>query len=188
MKILTHQQQQLQHFTTLLLAWNRIHNLTGAKTRREVEINITDSLLPTTFIEPPTSLLDVGTGAGFPGLLLAIAYPTTPVTLCEPRNKRAAFLKYAAMELALENVTVIKKRVEKLQHHPFDLISSRAVTNTEMLLQLTQHLQDAQTRYLFYKGEQLFDELQDVTQTMEYDIIQKNRRNYLYIKRLNGAI
>ena len=175
-------QEQLKTFTQLILEWNKIHNLTGAKTSHEIEENIEDSLYPTTFIQPPHSILDVGTGAGFPGLILALAYPDTPTVLCEPRNKRATFLKYVAMELALSNVTVVKKRVEAYQHKPFGLISSRAVTNTQMLLQLTQHLQDQQTRYLFYKGEQLFDELQDVTREMDYDIIQKNKRNYLYIK------
>ncbi len=176
--------QKLAHFTQLILEWNKIHNLTGAKTPQEVEYNIQDSLYPTNFIDLPDSILDVGTGAGFPGLILGIAYPNTPTVLCEPRNKRASFLKYVAMELELSNITVVKKRVEAYQHEAFGLISSRAVTNTQMLLQLTQHLKNEQTRYLFYKGEQLFDELQDVTQSMNYDIIQKNRRNYLYIKGL----
>jgi 16S rRNA (guanine527-N7)-methyltransferase len=174
--------EKLKKFTELLLEWNKIHNLTGAKTPLEVEKNIEDSLFPSTFIDTPSSILDVGTGAGFPGLLLAMAYPNARTVLCEPRKKRASFLKYVAMELALENTTVIKKRVEEYTHAPFGLISSRAVTNTAMLLKLTQHLQDQQTRYLFYKGEQLFDELKDVTQSMDYDIIQKKRRNYLYIK------
>ena len=181
---LTQQQhKQLQKFTALILEWNKVHNLTGAKTASEVEKNIEDSLFPTTFITPPCSILDVGTGAGFPGLILAIAYPHTPTLLCEPRHKRASFLKYVAMELELNNVTVIKQRVEAYHHHePLGLISSRAVTNTKMLLQLTQHLQNQATRYLFYKGEQLFDELKDVEQHRDYDIIQKNQRNYLYIK------
>ncbi len=184
MKILTNSQQdnQLKLFTQLVLEWNKIHNLTGAKSPREVEENIIDSLYPTTFIPTPSSILDVGTGAGFPGLILAIAYPNTPTVLCEPRHKRASFLKYVAMELELSNVTVVKKRVEAYQHEPFGLISSRAVTNTQMLLSLTQHLQNSTTHYLFYKGEQLFDELKDVTREMDYDIIQKNKRNYLYIK------
>ncbi len=184
MKILTnsHQDNQLKHFTQLILEWNRIHNLTGAKTPHEVEENITDSLYPSTFITTPSSILDVGTGAGFPGLILAIIYPDTPTVLCEPRNKRASFLKYVAMELELNNITVVKKRVEAYQHKPFGLISSRAVTNTQMLLELTKHLQNSETHYLFYKGEQLFDELKDVTREMDYDIIQKNKRNYLYIK------
>ena len=176
------QLQQLEIFSNLLEKWNKIHNLTGAKNRNEIDNNIIDSLYPTIFITPPTSILDVGTGAGFPGMILAIAYPQSKTVLCEPRNKRASFLKYVAMELNLENVIVAKKRVEDYSDEPFDLISSRAVTNTQMLLTLTHHLKKSATEYLFYKGEQVFSELESVDSVINYDIIQKNQRNYLYIK------
>ncbi len=176
--------EKLERFTELLLEWNKIHNLTGAKTPLEVEKNIEDSLFPTTFIEKPSSILDVGTGAGFPGLILAIAYPDVKTVLCEPRQKRASFLKYVAMELELDNVVVIKKRVEDFSDEPFGLISSRAVTDTKMLLELTEHLQTDATRYLFYKGEQVFSEIEAVDSSLDYDIIEKDQRNYLYIKGL----
>lgn len=176
--------EKLERFTELLLEWNKIHNLTGAKTPLEVEKNIEDSLFPTTFIEKPSSILDVGTGAGFPGLILAIAYPDVKTVLCEPRQKRASFLKYVAMELELDNVVVIKKRVEDFDDEPFGLISSRAVTDTKMLLELTEHLQTDATRYLFYKGEQVFSEIEAVDSSLDYDIIEKDQRNYLYIKGL----
>ena len=175
-------EKKLKRYTELLLEWNKIHNLTGAKTPHEVEKNIEDSLFPTTFIEKPSSILDVGTGAGFPGMILAIAYPTVRTVLCEPRQKRASFLKYVAMELELNNVEVVKKRVEQYESEAFGLISSRAVTDTKMLLELTLHLQDTKTRFLFYKGEQLFNELESVEKVLDYDIIEKNQRNYLYIK------
>ena len=175
-------EQRLKQFTELLLEWNKIHNLTGAKTPFEVEKNIEDSMFPTTFIKEPISILDVGTGAGFPGLILAIAYPHVRTVLCEPRQKRASFLKYVAMELELSNVEVVKKRVEDYGSVPFGLISSRAVTDTKMLLELTQHLQDENTQFLFYKGEKVFSELELVEQDLDYDIIEKNQRNYLYIK------
>jgi 16S rRNA (guanine527-N7)-methyltransferase len=177
-------EKQFKKFTELLLEWNKIHNLTGAKTPFDVEKNIDDSLFPTTFIAKPTSILDVGTGAGFPGLILAIAYPDVRTVLCEPRKKRASFLKYVAMELELSNVEVEKMRVEDYNSEPFGLISSRAVTDTKMLLALTNHLQSNDTNYLFYKGEQIFSELEAVDSSLDYDIIEKNQRNYLYIKGL----
>ncbi len=176
------QEKKFKYFTELLLEWNKIHNLTGAKTADEVEKNIEDSIFPKTFIAEPKSILDVGTGAGFPGLLLAMVYPHTKTVLCEPRKKRAMFLKYVAMELELSNVEVVRKRVEDYDAEPFGLISSRAVTDTKMLLALTQHLQDEQTEFLFYKGEKLFSELELVEQKLAYDIVEKNQRNYLYIK------
>jgi 16S rRNA (guanine527-N7)-methyltransferase len=175
--------KQLERFSDILQEWNRIHNLTGAKTRDNIYKNILDSLYPCNFIKEPKSLLDIGTGAGFPGLILAIAYPKCYTVLCEPRNKRASFLKFVAIELGLENVEVVKRRVENYStNKPFELISSRAVTNTKMLLSLTEHLRDDDTRLLFYKGEQLSSELELVDLPIYYDIIEKEKRNYLYIK------
>ena len=173
---------KLELFASLLHEWNQIHNLTGAKTIDAIYVNIIDSLYPLTFIEKPKTLLDVGTGAGFPGLVLAIALPQTDVVLAEPLKKRVSFLKYAAMDLGLENVTVEAKRVEKVEHVPFELISSRAVTNTRLLLDLTKDISDSSTEYLFYKGSRVFDEIEDVQHQLRYDIVQKNQRNYLHIK------
>jgi len=173
---------KLEDFASLLHEWNQIHNLTGAKTIDAIYVNIVDSLYPLTFIAKPTTLLDVGTGAGFPGLVLAIALPKTEVVLAEPLKKRVSFLKYAAIDLELSNVKVEAKRVENVEHEAFDLISSRAVTNTKLLLDLTKNISDNKTEYLFYKGSRVFDEIEDVQHQLIYDIVQKNQRNYLYIK------
>jgi 16S rRNA (guanine527-N7)-methyltransferase len=162
--------------------WNQIHNLTGAKSVDTIYVNIVDSLYPLTFIKKPKTLLDVGTGAGFPGLVLAIALPDTKVVLAEPLKKRVSFLKYAVIDLGLSNVSVKAMRVESVEHDAFDLISSRAVTNTKLLLDLTSKVSDTHTEYLFYKGSRVFDEIEDVQHQLRYDIVQKNQRNYLYIK------
>ena len=174
---------KLECFASLLNEWNQIHNLTGAKTVDAIYVNIVDSLYPLTFIEKPKTLLDVGTGAGFPGLLLAIALPDTEIVLAEPLKKRVSFLKYAAIDLELENVKVEAKRVEKVEHEAFDLITSRAVTNTKLLLDLTKDISNSKTEYLFYKGSRVFDEIEDVQHQLTYDIVQKNQRNYLHIKK-----
>ena len=173
---------KLENFASLLNEWNQIHNLTGAKTVDAIYVNIIDSLYPLTFIEKPKTLLDVGTGAGFPGLVLAIALPETEVVLVEPLKKRVSFLKYAAMDLELENIKVEAKRVEKVEHDAFDLITSRAVTNTKLLLDLTKDISNDKTDYLFYKGSRVFDEVAEVQHQLDYDIVQKNQRNYLTIK------
>ncbi len=173
---------KLENFASLLHEWNQIHNLTGAKTVDAIYVNIIDSLFPLTFIEKPQSVLDVGTGAGFPGLVLAIALPLTEVVLAEPLKKRVSFLKYAAIDLELPNVKVEAQRVENVVHDAFALITSRAVTNTKLLLDLTEQISDAKTKYLFYKGSRVFDEIEDVQHQLDYDIVQKNQRNYLYIK------
>jgi len=174
--------EKLEKFALLLHEWNQIHNLTGAKTLDAIYVNIVDSLYPLTFIKQPNRLLDVGTGAGFPGLILAMAMPECEVVLAEPLKKRVSFLKYAAIDLVLPNVHVEAKRVESIEDEAFELISSRAVTNTKLLLELTKHISDADTAYLFYKGSRVFDEIEDVQHQLNYDIVQKNQRNYLYIK------
>jgi len=173
---------KLENFASLLHEWNQIHNLTGAKTVDGIYVNIVDSLYPLTFMQKPKTLLDVGTGAGFPGLVLAIALPEVEVVLAEPLKKRVSFLKYAAIDLELPNVSVEAKRVESVEHDAFDMISSRAVTNTKLLLDLTSEISDSKTEYLFYKGSRVFDEIEDVQHQLDYDIVQKNQRNYLYIK------
>ncbi len=173
---------KLESFASLLHEWNQIHNLTGAKTVDAIYVNIVDSLYPLSFIKEPRTLLDVGTGAGFPGLALAIALPQTKVVLAEPLKKRVSFLKYASIDLELDNVTVEAKRVEFIEHKAFDLISSRAVTNTKLLLELTKNISNLSTEYLFYKGSRVFDEIEAVQHQLDYDIVEKNQRNYLYIK------
>jgi 16S rRNA (guanine527-N7)-methyltransferase len=175
--------RDFEAFAHLLHEWNQVHNLTGAKTVAAIYDNIVDSLYPLSFIQRPRTLLDVGTGAGFPGLVLAIALPETEVVLAEPLKKRVSFLKYAAIDLGLRNVTVEARRVETVAHEPFALISSRAVTNTKLLLDLTANVSDGDTEYLFYKGSRVFDEVAQVEGDLSYDIIQKNQRNYLYIKK-----
>jgi len=173
---------KLEQFASLLHEWNQIHNLTGAKNLETIYENIIDSIYPITFITTPASLLDIGTGAGFPGLILGICFPDTETVLCEPLNKRASFLKYMIMELELSNITVAKMRVEKLQHAPFAMISSRAVTDTPLLLEITQHISDTHTEYLFYKGSQVFAEIEASDNQLNYVIVSRDKRNYLWIK------
>jgi len=174
--------QKLERFAKLLHEWNGTHNLTGAKTLDAIYGNIVDSLYPLTFMDRPGSFLDVGTGAGFPGLVLAIAWPEVSSVLAEPLGKRAAFLKYTAMELGLTQVEVVRKRVEHLKHSPFDLITSRAVTDTKLLLDLTAGVADETTQYLFYKGSRVEKEMTGLTKLKNYAIVQWNKRNFLWIK------
>ncbi len=177
-----HLYENLMRYKTLLSEWNRVHNLSGAKSDDEIDANIRDSLIPIGFVSAPESMLDVGTGAGFPGLLLAMVWGKSSVTLCESLKKRAAFLKYVCADLGLSHVKVESKRVETLRTEPFALITSRAVTDTKMLLSLTQKVADANTRYLFYKGSRVFDETDVLKHQFRYDIVQREKGYYLYIK------
>ena len=103
----------LAQYVDLLLTHNRKTNLIGrldaAAIRRDL---LEDSVLPAEVAPPEGALLDLGSGAGFPGIPLAIKFPDTPVHLVEPRRKRHTFLTIAARQLGLANVTVHGCRVE----------------------------------------------------------------------------
>jgi 16S rRNA (guanine527-N7)-methyltransferase len=171
--------EKLEYFANLLLKWNRVHSLTRAKDIKKVYEYIDDSLYPLEFLDEFKSCLDIGTGAGFPGLVLAIAKSESEFVLTEPLNKKASFLNIVKCELNLDNVTIYQSRVEDTPKRAYDLITSRAVTDTQMLLDLTKDQRDEHTRALFYKGEKVFDEVIGVK---NYEIIQKHMRNYLLIK------
>ncbi|MRI83417.1 MAG: 16S rRNA (guanine(527)-N(7))-methyltransferase RsmG [Nitratiruptor sp.] len=174
---------QLHHFAQKLLEWNRVHNLTGAKDLAAVQANIADSLKPLQFLQGPFhKAIDVGTGAGFPGLVLAIAMPETSWYLVEPRKKRAAFLHYVASSLGLENVTIIPKRIEELSPFPADLITSRALMKAPDLLKLVAPFTTPQTTILLYKGSQVHEELEGIP---DYRLIPNGKRTYLLVKGSN---
>jgi 16S rRNA (guanine527-N7)-methyltransferase len=172
--------KNIQKYKEHLFKWNKIHNLTGAKDEATLDDFIFDALYPVSFLPPVKSLLDIGTGAGFPGMILAFALPNTAVTLVEPLTKRAGFLQFIKADLNLNNVRVVKKRVENMEGEIFDLITSRAVTDTKMLLDLSKNFQDTHTKFLFYKGERVFDEV-EATHNMPYKIIERDKRHYLLL-------
>jgi 16S rRNA (guanine527-N7)-methyltransferase len=176
--------EQFKKYTQLLLRYNKIHRLSGAKNSTEVEANIEDSLYPATFIDFSSieKVVDIGTGAGFPGMILAIAHPHIHFTLVEPLMKRTAFLHLVKSTYDLKNVTIETARIEDIEPFHADLITSRAVAKTDFLLELAKNFIAPDTRFLFYKGEGVFDE---VRESMEYEIVPREKRNYLYIKRLS---
>ncbi|MFW3345103.1 16S rRNA (guanine(527)-N(7))-methyltransferase RsmG [Aliarcobacter butzleri] len=170
-------------FVKLLQQWGTIHNLSGRLTRDDIHENILDSLYPLTFIEKYESFADIGTGAGYPGLILAIALRDTKAYLIEPRIKRVSFLNFVKATLKLDNLVVLCNRVEEVKDLQVDLITSRAVTNTSLLLDITKNIKKPNSSYLFYKGSMLESELENA-KVNNYKIVNKKDRNYLYIKGL----
>jgi len=168
-------------FISLLQQWGKVHNLSGRLTKEDIEENIIDSIYPLSFIEPYESFADIGTGAGYPGLILAIAKPTMKTYLIEPRIKRVAFLNFVKNTLGLKNVEVIGKRVESVEDLQVDLITSRAVTNTKLLLSLTQNISKKSSSFLFYKGSLLSSEIEEAS-LENCKIVNRKDRNYLYLK------
>ena len=161
-----------------LLKWNKIHNLTGAKDEKNIDEFIYDAIYPISFLPKSKNLLDIGTGAGFPGMILALGLPDTQVTLVEPLTKRASFLQFIKADLELKNVKVVKKRVQEMESKIFELITSRAVTDTDMLLKLSKNFRDENSKLLFYKGEKVYDE---IDKNLNHKIIKTKNRHYLLI-------
>jgi 16S rRNA (guanine527-N7)-methyltransferase len=168
----------IQKYKEHLFKWNKIHNLTGAKDEKTIDEFIFDSIYPISFLPKIKNLLDIGTGAGFPGMILALGLPETQVTLVEPLAKRAGFLQFVKADLELANVKVVKKRVEDMESEIFDLVTSRAVTDTDMLLKLSANFRDENSKLLFYKGERVYDE---VPEGLKYKVIKTKNRHYLLI-------
>ncbi len=126
--------------TDELLRWNATHNLTGHKTAEDIKLNlIQDSLALVPYVQGP-NLLDIGSGAGFPGLVLALALPELQVTLLEPRAKRVSFHKQAIRVLGLgERVrTVMGRAGEDLVGERFNTVTLRAVTDLPGSLELAR--------------------------------------------------
>jgi len=178
--------QHAEIFCDLLLRYNKTHNISGAKTKEAVLKNIDDSIYPLQYLET-TSLktaIDVGTGAGFPGLFLALALPHVHFTLFEPIAKKSAFLHLAKTSLEIKNVTICTDRVEKVSAWSADLICSRAVTNTKMLISLCKGFITTLTTLLFYKGEYVEEEIKGLSNC---EIYRREKRYYLIMKDIHVA-
>lgn len=168
-------------FTKLLRQWGQVHNLTGSLAINDINENILDSVYPLKFIDNYESFADIGTGAGYPGLILAMALRDTKAYLIEPRVKRVSFLNFVKASLKLDNLTVICNRVEKVEDLEVKLITSRAVTNTNLLLDITENIKEENSSYLFYKGSLVQEEIEEA-KVNNYTLVNRKDRNYLYIK------
>jgi len=143
-----HQHEQLLDYVALLAKWNAVYNLTAIRDPRQMLIqHILDSLsivphLPT---RADATVLDVGSGGGLPGIVLAIVRPDWQVTLNDIVQKKSAFQSQAKAELGLTNLSVVTGRVESLRPgmevpKKFDLIVSRAFADLADFVTLARHL------------------------------------------------
>ena len=151
--------QQLLHYLSLILKWNKIYNLSAIHDPIEsVKKHLLDSLSIIHFIQPGL-LLDVGSGAGLPGIVIAIMKPETEVFVLDSVGKKCRFMQVVKSELALENLIVVNSRVESFKpKESFSQIASRAFAEVSKTIQLTKHLLEENGRYLLMKGSNVGEE------------------------------
>lgn len=141
-------------YLDLLCRWNQAFNLTALRDKEEmVSKHLLDSLAIDTFIKP-TRIIDVGTGAGLPGIPLAILHPTWQFTLVDSNGKKMRFLHEVKRVLQLENVSLIKTRVEAFEDKEgFDTVMSRAFSSLSEMIKWTLHLVKEDGLWLAMKGK-----------------------------------
>jgi len=171
------QQHQLLELLQTLYKWNKAYNLTAIKQVKEgLKLHILDSL--TLFnrfesLSADKTVLDVGTGPGFPGLPLAILFPHLKFTLLDSNNKKIRFIRQTIYQLGLENVELIHSRVEQLTNRTFDVIVSRAFASLTDMLNLTVSLLDKKGVWLAMKGEFSEDEASDLPSFVAEQFVTK---------------
>jgi 16S rRNA (guanine527-N7)-methyltransferase len=158
-----HQQDSLLTHLSLLRKWNRTYNLVAPGDLGHL---LTRHLLDSLAIQPflaAGSLLDVGAGAGFPGLPLAIINPDYGVCLVDSGGKKVRFLRHVARHLRLENVEAVHERIESFSPgHEFSTITSRAFASLRHFAESVRHLTRPNTRLLAMKGRWPAEELDDL--------------------------
>ena len=146
--------EQLINYLDLLLKWNKVHNLTAINNLSEgVKKHLLDSLSVLSFIKKGM-ILDVGSGAGLPGIIIALMRDDVSVTSIDSVGKKCRFMEHAKLNLGLENFKVINNRVEIYKtDRCFNQIVSRAFATFEDTKKLTAHLVCPEGEYLFMKGK-----------------------------------
>lgn len=154
-KLTIAQENKLEQFYNLLIEWNEKINLTRITIKEEVYLkHFYDSLTLSKVVNlnKINTLCDVGTGAGFPGIVLKIVYPNLNVTLIDSLRKRVDYLNEIIKKLELDNIKAIHTRGEDY-HEEFDLVTSRAVANIEKLVKYTMHLVKKEGLFVAMKGD-----------------------------------
>ena len=160
------QLQSLTQYLQLLHKWNGAYNLTAIREpERMVPLHLLDSLAVHPYVQEAQNIIDVGTGPGLPGMVLAIMNPHKTFTLLDSNGKKTRFLFQARTALGLDNVTIVNDRVEAYHPaNPFDMIVSRAFASLADMTHWCQHLRAPQGCFLAMKGQYPADEIAAIEQ------------------------
>lgn len=159
----------LERYYDLLIEANKTTNLTRITDKEDVYLkHFYDSLTIIKAVDLNKELLiaDIGTGAGFPGLVLKILFPSLKITLLDSLNKRIEFLDRVIKELDLKDIKTVHSRIEDYKEETFDIVVSRAVAKTNILLELSCQLLKKGGYFIFLKGN-VEDELNEAKSTLD---------------------
>ena len=185
------QTQNIERFVEDAFMFNKKHNIFARRSLEEVyEKDVLDSLPLVSEIKDSQQILDLGSGGGFPGILVGILKPDLTVHLLEKNQKKCYFLNKTIDALALKNTKVIKTTLnDKNNLKPYDLITARAFSSTANILKLTKNNLVKDGQYILLKGrrEKILEEVESIdTNKYKYEIIEidnkKNERHFLKIK------
>ena len=185
------QTQNIERFVEDAFLFNKKHNIFARRNLAEVyEKDVLDSLPLVREIQDAQQILDLGSGGGFPGILVGILKPDLTVHLLEKNQKKCYFLNKTINALALKNTKVIKTTLnDKNNLKPYDLITARAFSSTANILKLTKNNLVKDGQYILLKGrrEKILEEVESIdTNKYKYEIIEidnkKNERHFLKIK------
>ncbi|SHN91067.1 rRNA small subunit 7-methylguanosine (m7G) methyltransferase GidB [Bathymodiolus heckerae thiotrophic gill symbiont] len=150
---------KLLQYLELIIKWNKTYNLSAIRTPEQgVEQHLLDSLSIISYIGRG-DLLDIGSGAGLPGIVIAIMKPNLSVSVLDTVGKKCRFMQYVKTQLKLKNLTVVNQRVESYQPAQcFSQITSRAFAEVKKTLDLSAHLLCDNGKYLLMKGANITQE------------------------------
>jgi len=182
-KTLTENQlKKVNTFIELALEFNKTHNI-FVRTNKEdvIQKDINDCLPIINLIKPNNNIADLGSGGGFPGILLSITKPGNKITLIESNNKKCYFLRTVIDKLELKNTEVINQTITKNNNlESFDVITARAFASIEKIINLTKKNNKKETEYILLKGKEqkIKEELKLLDQKKyRYEIIKLDNEN-----------
>lgn len=157
--------EKLEIYLATLKKWNRVYNLTAIDEDSEIIVkHFLDSLSVNQYIQNSERILDVGTGAGFPGLILALFNPEKSFVLVDGVSKKISFLQEMIGKLNLKNAIAVHTKVEQYKvAEQFDMIISRAFADIKKMIKLTNHLMKDDGRFIAMKGPDVMSELDDIS-------------------------
>lgn len=187
LSITDEQLEKLTIILEMLNTWNSALNLTAIRDVKQMAVlHILDSAVAAPVVasvEGVKHVADVGTGAGFPGLVLAVLHPELNFTLIDSVGKKLSFVRQVSARLKLSNVEMINKRCEEIEHEPFDCIVSRAFAPIERMVSWCLPLLKDDGRFVAMKANLEQEELDAIPSSVQIERIEELHVPECYAKR-----